>query len=299
MDIVLALIAAGANALATILQRIGVEEATKSDSSSRALMAGVLKRPVWFMRLALAGTSFVLQAFALSMGNLSTIQPIMVTEILFLVIILGLWFQQTLHIRDWLGAIGTAVGLGVFLFVSAARGGNQRPAPEDWILLIGASFGAAAITWSIAHKGARSWRAACYGVCAAISFALTAAFVKAASDLWSQGPSVIFTHFEPYGIAITGFLGLVVSQHALESGPVAASQSALLIVNPVASIVMGVYLFGDRLRVAHGRMALEIAALVVMSISLHVLSHSSLINSSTTDERLSSHARIPLLNEDS
>lgn len=287
MAIVLALIAAGANALATIMQRIGVEEATKSNSSSRALIAGVLRRPIWFMGLLLAAVSFVLQAFALSLGNLSTIQPVMVTEILFLVLILGLWFQKTLAVKDWLSAVGTSLGLGVFLFVSSAHGGNERPAVEDWILLLGASGGAMAISWSLAHKGARSWRAACYGVCAAISFALTAAFIKAAADLWSRGPGVIFTHFEPYGIAIAGLVGLVVSQHALESGPVAASQSALLIVNPVASIVMGVFLFGDRLQISHGRLAIEVAALVVMFVSLYVLSHSSLIHS-TSEEQLSS-----------
>src|ERR1700739_204679 len=123
MAIVLALVAAGANALATIMQRIGVEEAEKSNAGSRVLMAAVLKRPVWYFGLGLAATSFILQAFALSLGNLSTIQPIMVTEILFLVIILGLWFQKPLTLLDWLRAIGTAPGLCVFLALSAGRGG--------------------------------------------------------------------------------------------------------------------------------------------------------------------------------
>ncbi len=291
MAIVLALIAAGANAFATILQRLGVEQATITGTSSRALMTGVFRRPVWILGVFLAATSFVLQAFALSLGNLSTIQPIMVTEILFLVIVLGLWFQKTLTWRDWMSAVGTSAGLGVFLAVSAARGGNDRPRAEDWILLLAASGGAMAISWSVAHTGSRSWRAACYGVAAAIAFALTAAFIKAAADLWSRGPAVIFTHFEPYGIAIAGLIGLVISQHALESGPVAASQSALLIVNPVASIVMGVFLFGDRLRVAHGRMAVEVISLSVMFFSLYVLSHSSLIDTNHLEERLSYQVR--------
>lgn len=292
MAIVLALIAAGANAFATIMQRIGVEEANKSDKTSRALMAGVMKRPIWFMGLVIVAASFLLQAIALSLGNLSTIQPVMVTEILFLVVILSLWFQKKLSLHDWMSAIGTSIGLGVFLFVSSARGGTDRPATEDWILLLCASGGAMAISWSFAHKGSRSWRAACYGVCAAIAFALTAAFIKAAADLWARGPSVIFTHFEPYAIAVAGLVGLVVSQHALESGPVAASQSALLIVNPVASIVMGVYLFGDRLQIAHGRLAIEVIALVIMFVSLYSLSHSSLIVTTSSDERLSTRAHL-------
>jgi drug/metabolite transporter (DMT)-like permease len=292
MAIVLALLAAGANAFATVLQRIGVEEAVRKDSSTRALMASVLRRPIWFAGLALTTASFLLQAIALSLGNLSTVQPVMVTEILFLVVILGLWFHKALGWREWIGAIGTSCGLGTFLALSAAHGGTERPAPEDWLLLLTASVGAVLVSLSAARHGSRSWRAACFGVAAAVAFALTAACIKSTTDQWSRGPVFIFTHVGTYGIAAAGLVGLVISQHALKAGPVAASQSALLIVNPIASIVMGVYLFGDRLQIKGGRFAVEVIALGVMFASLFVLSHSPLITSTSAGEDLSSHSTL-------
>lgn len=287
MAIVLAVIAAGANALATILQRLGVEQAKDAGVPSEALMSGVMRRPIWFMGVVLAGTSFLLQALALSLGDLSTVQPIMVTEIVFLVAIMGLWFHKRLELRDWMSAVGISVGLGIFLSMSAAVPGRSRPAVEDWLLLLAASGGAMAISWSVGHRGSRSFRAASYGFCAAIAFALTAAFVKDAADIWSHDPARIFLHFEPYGVAAAGYIGLVVSQHALDAGPVAASQSVLLIVNPMASIVMGIFLFGDRLSFAHGHLLVEAVALFVMFFSLYILSHSSLISGTSADERLS------------
>jgi drug/metabolite transporter (DMT)-like permease len=292
MAIVLALLAAAANAFATVLQRLGVEQAVRKDASTRALMSSVLRRPVWFVGLSLTTASFLLQAVALSLGNLSTVQPVMVTEILFLVVILGVWFHKALGWREWIGAVGTSVGLGAFLALSSARGGTSRPAPEDWLLLVTASSGAVLVALGASRRGTRSWKAACFGVAAAVCFALTAACIKSTADQWSRGPVFIFSHVGTYGIAVAGLLGLIVSQHALEAGPVAASQSSLLIVNPIASIVMGVFLFGDRLQLKGGRFAVEVVSLGVMFLSLYVLSHSPLITSSAAGEDLSARSML-------
>ncbi len=292
MAIVLALLAAAANALATILQRLGVEEAGRDGGASgRGLMASVLRRPIWFAGLALATVSFLLQAVALAIGNLSTVQPIMVTELLFLVLILGFWFHHALGAREWTTVVGTVCGLGVFLSVSASRGGGARPATEDWLILLGTGGTAVVACWLLARRGSRSWRAACLGTAGGVTFALTAAFIKTTADEWSRGPVAVFTHWQVYAVAIAGVLGLVISQHALDAGPVAASQSALLIVNPLASIVMGVYLFGDHLQRTGGRLVFEFVFLGLMFLSLFGLSHSPLIATGSEDAESLSERR--------
>lgn len=286
MALVLAVLAAAANALATVLQRIGVEDAAE-DRAVMHLVASVLRRPIWFAGLGLAAASFLLQAMALSLGDLSTVQPIMVTELLFLLVILSVWFHRTLGWREWLGAIGTAVGLGLFLAMSAAGGGHGRPTRLDWILLLVASGGAIVVSSLAAQRGPRWWRAACFGVGGGVAFALTAAFVKTAADQWSRGPLFALTHWEAYSVAAAGLVGLVLSQHALEAGPVAASQSALLVVNPLSSIVIGIWLFGDHLRTGGVRLGFEAAGLGAMFISLLVLAGSPLVNTTVQEEQLS------------
>lgn len=278
--------AAAANALATVLQRIGVEEAAPHQSGQK-LMASVLRRPIWFAGLALTTASFLLQALALSVGDLSSVQPVMVTEILFLLAILGIWFRQKLGWREWVGAVGSASGLGIFLALSEAGGGQTRPDTDDWVLLLLAAGGGILLATGAAQRGPRPWRAAAFGVAGGVAFALTAAFIKTVADLWSSGLAVVFEHWQTYGVAVAGFAGLVLSQHALQAGPVAASQSALLVVNPISSIVMGVWLFGDHLHHAGFRLGLEFAALAVMFASLLLLSTSPLIAAGNTEEQLS------------
>lgn len=292
MAVVLALLAAAANALATVLQRIGVEEAGSGERSG-GLMASVLRRPIWFAGLSLTSASFLLQAIALSVGDLSTVQPVMVTELLFLLLILGLWFRQKLGWREWAGAAGTAVGLGVFLAFSAAGPGSERPGRSDWILLLTASVAAIALSVLAAQRGGRAWRAAAYGVGGGVTFALTAALIKTVSFIWPRGLVAVLSHWQTYGVALTGLVGLVLSQHALEAGPVAASQSALLVVNPISSIVMGVWLFGDHLHTGGFRLGIELVALIVMFAFLLLLSSSPLIATGTTEQRLSA-GRPPL-----
>lgn len=295
MAILLALLAAATNALATVLQRLGVEEASTSGTRTADLMRAVLRRPIWFFGLALTTGSFLLQAFAISFGTLSTVQPIMVTEIVFLVIVLGVWFHRSLGWREWVGSAGTAAGLGTFLAVSAANGGTERPSRSDWLLLGIASLGAVSVSFVAARRGSRTFRAACYGLSAAICFALTAAFIKTTSDQWSgNGPGWVFTHPEAYLIAVSGLAGLVISQRALDAGPVAASQSVMLIVNPISSIAMGMLLFGDQLHTSAPRLAAGAVALAVMFAALIVLSQSPLITATGSSERLSEAAVLEL-----
>ncbi len=135
-------------------------------------MAAVLRRPIWFAGLGLTTGGFLLQALALSFGNLSTVQPIMVTEILFLVLILGTWFHHQLRWIDWVAAFGTALGLGVFLWLSYSKAGHSYPTEFDWFLLLVAAVGGIGLGVLAAQRGRRSWRATCYGVSTGICFAL-------------------------------------------------------------------------------------------------------------------------------
>ncbi len=97
----------------------------------------------------------------------------------------------------------------------------------------------------------------------------------------------MFSHPAAYSVAVSGLIGLVISQHALDAGPVAASQAAHLIVNPFSSIVMGIWLFKDHVHATGSRAIVEGVFLGVMFYSLLLLSQSPLISSTREAERLS------------
>jgi hypothetical protein len=71
--------------------------------------------------------------------------------------------------------------------------------------------------------------------------------------------------------------GLFLLQSALHAGPIAASRTTSVIVNPLASIVIGVTAFGERLRPGAVFAALDVLALTVMCAGVVVLIRSPFV----------------------
>jgi len=287
MAVVLALGAALCNALATIFERIGVETAPEDSSMRWKLMAHVLRRPTWWLGLLSMLGAFGFQVAALDQGGLTLVQPLLVTELIFLALVLRFWFGRPLGWREAFGVVLTVAGLATFLAISNQGGGSLVPDQLGWLLMVIATVGAAMLCVSLARVGSRPWRSAWYGAAAAIAFAVSAAFMKASTVLVHRGGlAMLFTHFEPYGIAAAGLAGLFLAQNAFFAGPITASQASLVIVDPLASIIIGVGLFGDNLRGGIGALALDAVALAFMSLGLVVLCHSPLIVNTSPEDRL-------------
>jgi len=285
--VVFALAAALCNALSTIFQRMGVETAPPEFSLSLRLVRHVLGRPVWFLGFSTMVGAFLFQALALDHGGLTVVQPLLVTELVFLVIILRVWFGRTLGWREAFGTVAAVAGLATFLAVSDQGGGNAIPTDGEWLLVVVACVGAVVVAVLMTRFGTRPWRSAWFGASAAISFALCAAFIKATTTIYQEhGFVALFGHFEPYCIAGAGLAGLFLTQNAFHAGPITASQATLVIVDPIASIVIGVSLFDDNLRGGIGILAVDALALAVMSLGIFVLCHSPLIVETTAEDRL-------------
>ena len=104
MVYVLAVLAALSNALTSVFQRMGVEDAPAESTMRLSLMAHAIRRGVWLLGFGFMICAFLLQAFALHIGRLSVVQPILTMELLFLVFILGTYFRFSISIREWVGA---------------------------------------------------------------------------------------------------------------------------------------------------------------------------------------------------
>src|SRR5664279_4245032 len=215
MAYALATLAAFANALSSVFQRIGVQNAPSDTTMSWALIRHAIRHIVWFAGLALIGVGFLLQAVALRFGQLSSVQPIVTTELLFLVLILGVWFRYHLTWRE------------------------------------------AAVAASLGFTGPRWFRASMFGASGAVVFALSAALTKQLTTLVTEGWGHVFTNWDPYALVVTGLIGLFLIQSSFHAGPITASQATLTIVDPVMSVVIGIWLFHDHLDTedddAHGR----------------------------------------------
>ena len=77
---------------------------------------------------------------------------------------------------------------------------------------------------------------------------------------------------------------LFLAQNAYHAGPIAASQTALVLVDPLASLAIGIGLFGDNLRTAGAYGPLEALSLVIMFAGAASIAHSPLISGMKGDD---------------
>lgn len=277
MVYVLAIAAALSNALTSVFQRMGVEDAPEESTMRLSLLAHALRRGIWLLGFAFMVTSFLLQSFALHIGRLSVVQPILTMELLFLVAILGTYFRFSISLREWIGAGAIAFGLSGFLYFSAPGGGDEVPTNLGWIVVGSASVFLICATVVATRWGPRWWKAAMFGSSAAIAYAFTAALIKTVSNYAANDWIRMFEHWQTYGVAVFGLLGLFLTQNAFHAGPLAASQSTLVLVDPLVSICLGIALYGDTLRTRGAYGPLEAMSLLVMFMGAVFLSNSPLI----------------------
>lgn len=278
MVYVLALLASLANALTSVFQRLGVEDAPADTTLRLSLMKYALRRGVWLLGFALMIVSFAVQAVALHYGRLSQVQPVLTTELVFLAVILSVWFGFRMGRREWIGSVAVTAGLAGFLYFAHPQYGMQPPPLWRWGIAIVACAGAISAAVVLAMRGPRWWRAAMFGTAAAISFAFTAACTKVVSDFAVQDWTQLYRHWQTYALALFGVAAVFLTQNAMHAGPIVASQSTVVLVDPLASILIGITLFGDNLQTRGAAGPLEALSLLVAFSGAFLLAHSPLIS---------------------
>jgi len=263
MVYVLALAASLVNALTSVLQRLAVQNAPAEATLRLSLLKYALRRGVWLLGFALMIVSFLLQAIALHVGRLSQVQPILTTELVFLAAILAIWFRFKIGGREWICAIAVAAGLSGFLYFAQPEYGMTPPPAWRWAVAGGVCVGIIVLAVFLATRGPKWWRAAMFGTAASVSFAFTAACTKVVSGFAAADWAQLYRHWQVYALAGFGAMAVFLTQNAIHAGPLVASQSSLVLIDPLASICIGIGLFGDDLHTSGANGPLEALSLLV------------------------------------
>jgi hypothetical protein len=275
LAIFFALLTALSNALAVTTQHIASVSEGKQSSSWRLFMH-LIRQPLWLAGwLALVG-SLVFQALALHFGPMSEVQPILVFELVVALLLRRLWIHQSIRKVTWVAALVACVGLVTFLVVTSPRGGVGVPATSSWVGPVALGLGVTAVLIVGAQRGSPSRRAALFASATGVMWALEATFIKATTNtVSSAGFAGSLGHWPIYALAIGGVAGLFCEQAALHVGPLKVSQPFIVIVDPIVSVVLGVWLYGERVHHAMASIALGGLSFVVMCAGVVVLTQTA------------------------
>jgi drug/metabolite transporter (DMT)-like permease len=273
--IVFALLAALSNAVNEATQHIA-STAAPARSSGWRLVLYLFRNPLWLFGWVALIAAFVFQALALHDGLISIVQPLLATELVFMLALRRFWIHQSIRAITWAGAAVTCVGLTVFIAAGQPGGGQPTPTGKHWFTAGLACCAAAAVLAVLARRGSPSLRAALYGSACGVMWALVATFIKATTDTLTQfGVAGMFIHWPVYALAAGAVAALLLMQAALHVGPLRASQPFIVIVDPIVSITLSVWLFDEHFTADGAVLAVAAIGFAVMCAGVVLLTQTA------------------------
>ncbi len=259
---VLAVLAACANAVSSVLQRKANKRVPQRENMSLRQIRNLLRQPVWFGGIAAITVGFLLQASALGEGQLSVVEPVLVLELPFTLIVASRVFRQRLGPREWLPTAAMTAGLAGLLYLLAPSEGKPAGLPwYGWLAGVGGNLLLVGFLALWARRGSirpsrekdpgqhgDSWRAAVLAAAAGSTFGLTAALMKAMTRTLDGGIGHLLADWPVYAMVASGALGMFLTQSAMNAGPLIAAQPGLTLSDPLISVLWGVMAFQEQVR---------------------------------------------------
>ncbi|MFL6051904.1 MAG: DMT family transporter [Actinoallomurus sp.] len=291
ISVLFAVLAAASNALASVLQRHAARAAPADEAFRLALIGDLIRRPEWLGGIVALTFGFLFQAAALTTGELSLVQPILVTELPITMLVMVVFFRFRLGSESWRAVGALTVGLAALLASAAPSPGHRHPDRIDWAIAILVTAGLIAYLVSVAKMTHGASRAALLGVASGLGFAFTAALMKEATKVLPAGPAALLTSWSVWAMVAAGLGSLFLLQNALHSGTLVAVQPALNVSDPVASIAYGVGLFGEEIRLGGWAVA-EVVGVGLILYGSRLLAQSAPIRGEVSPSGPESESRL-------
>ncbi|MET8686404.1 DMT family transporter [Streptomyces sp. NPDC004732] len=248
-----------------VLQQNAARHAPLSDFLSPRLLLDLVRVPRWLAGIGLMACGMALGAIALGQGEVSLVEPLLATNLLFA---LGLSRHQTkqpLGRQGWAGLALLAGGVTAFIVAGEPRGGEAVTDPVRHWLIIGVMVGGALLMTAYAKRSRLYAGPVLLAVAAGLLYGVQDALTRVSGQrLAAGGFEALLTGWQPYGVLVLGVAGLVLVQSAFETAPLRMSLPALTAAQPLAGIACGVGFLGDRLRADAGALAWEAAGLAAI-----------------------------------
>mgnify|MGYP000882847793 FL=1 len=278
--IIVMLASSACYALSYVLQHKGTQASIGAGVENPGV-ARLIKNPIWLIGIILFGTSFLLHIVALSFGSVGVVQPLIVTELIFIPPFAALISKAKIHARDWVAILAVAVGLAVFLIVGAPTEGDEVPSTAGWVITFVVFYGICGVLFLIGTRLPINPRAAISGTAVGFINAALAIFAKGAFESGSGGG--LFTNPLTYVTILVALSLVVLTAIAFRTGPITTSSPAMIATTPIVSVIASVILFGETLRLTPVTIIVIIACVIVVAGGVFALTQSEAVHAALDD----------------
>jgi hypothetical protein len=259
-----------------VLQQYAAEQEPESRFLSPRILTDLLRKPRWLLGIVCMVSGYLVAAWSLDHLELTLVEPLLTTYLVWALVLAVPMSKQSVKVTEVVGAFVLCSGVGL---VSLTR--SAKP--------VGLSFGsfshwpAAAIIAAIAfvaveigHRGRGQMRATLVGLGAGLVFGIQDALTRQTLEILVGHPlTALFANWAPYCLVGAGIVGIWLMQNAFSAGPLHYSLPTIAAGEPVAGIALGIVVFGDRIQITPGQLAIETGGIAALIVGVVMVASSS------------------------
>ena len=269
MDYAITLVAAVLLGVGFVLQQQTAETAPQSHFLSPRLFLDLFKKRKWLAGIGCMIAGQILAAWSLGHLSLGLVEPLLTFNLLVALILAVPMSHQPVHIIEIVGALVLIAGETILSLARVIQPiGQSFGSFSHWPGAAGIAFVAfAAVQAGRRRSGKR--RATLTGLGAGLVFGIQDALTRQTLQiLQNHGISGMLHSWSAYCLVATGAVGILLMQSAFNSGPLHASLPTITAGEPVAGILLGIIVFGDRISLTPGSLALQAGGLFALVLGV-------------------------------
>jgi hypothetical protein len=272
----LAVIAAVAAALVFGIASVADQRSTKRVKSRRSLSPRIFldlaRQPLWLASIGGTVLGFALQVLALRFGPLALVEPLLVCDLIFAVLINSFlrkrWDPALLG-----GVAATAIGVIAFLVIAQPTNGDSTVG-FFVVLPLAAGLTAGVIGCLAVASRNETLRPLALALACGICYGVAAFLVKLVVSDVSGGLVGLLTDWPIYALAVVGPLGFLLNENAFQKGTlIAPVLSIITVCDPLISIALASLWLNEKLSNSPAAIAGEVISLVLMVMGIVVVAH--------------------------
>jgi hypothetical protein len=271
-----AVAAAIAAALVFGIASVADQRSTKRVQQRKALSPRIfldlVRQPLWLASIVGTVLGFALQVLALKYGPLALVEPLLVCDLIFAVLINSYLRKHWDSVLIG-GVAATALGVAGFLVIARPSNG-QSTVSFDVVLPLAAGLAAAVVGCLAVAARSDNLRPLALALACGINYGVAAFLVKLLVSDVSGGLVGVLTDWPIYALAVVGPLGFLLNENAFQQGTlIAPVLSIITVCDPLISIALAYLWLNEKLASTPAAIAGEVISLILMVTGIVLVAH--------------------------
>ena len=262
-----------------VLQQYSAEQEPESRFLHLRILTDLLRKPRWLLGIGCMIAGYLFAAWSIDHLELTLVEPLLTTYLVWALVLAVPLSRQPVKLAEVTGALILITGVAL---VSVSRSitpiGLDFGSLSQWYaaaIIAGVAF----LAVVIGHRRTGQVRATLTGVGAGLVFGIQDALTRQTlTSLQGNSWTVLFTTWSAYALIGAGIVGIWLMQNAFSAAPLHASLPAIAAGEPLAGIALGIVVFGDRVQITPGLLAIEAAGIASLIIGVIAVARSSALS---------------------